>query len=84
MTNKAEREGVDWHWGPDPAFGNLCKHIGPKASCSGPDCGSICDACELPDSRCTCPRGACGAPDYSIRCTCPSGDDWLYEEGASR
>jgi hypothetical protein len=27
------------HWGPDPAFGNLTKHIGPREQCSGPDCG---------------------------------------------
>lgn len=34
----AEVEGVGWHWGPDPAFGNLTKHVGPRAQCSGPDC----------------------------------------------
>ena len=29
----------DWHWGPDPAFGNLTKHKGLRETCSGPDCG---------------------------------------------
>lgn len=26
------------HWGPDPAFGNLTRHLGAREDCSGPDC----------------------------------------------
>lgn len=38
VTYRTSRESVGWHWGPDPAFGNLCQHVGPRETCTGPDC----------------------------------------------
>jgi hypothetical protein len=32
-------EGIRWHYGPDPAFGFMTRHVGPRARCTGPDCG---------------------------------------------
>lgn len=37
-TTRARVEGVDWHYGPDPAFGFMTTHVGPRETCTGPDC----------------------------------------------
>lgn len=37
-TTEMSREGIGWHWGPDPAFGFMTTHVGPRERCTGPDC----------------------------------------------